>query len=86
MIHALKHPKTRALQEQVMLAVTSVHDCRYCDWVHTGAALKQDVDLQELQQMLQLNQADQTKPTVLAILCTAFADQNVAHQNSDSTL
>lgn len=77
MVSALTHPKTsRALQEQVMLAVTSVHECRYCDWVHTGAALKQDVDLHELQQMLQLDQSNQNEPTVLAVLYAQhFADQ-----------
>lgn len=35
-----------------MLAVTSVNDCRYCTWVHTGLALQNDVDLDELQHVL----------------------------------
>lgn len=46
---ALRRPATsRALQEEVMLAVTSVNDCRYCDWVHTGLALEAGVDLADL--------------------------------------
>lgn len=48
-VRALRRPATsRALQEEVMLAVTSVNDCRYCDWVHTGLALEAGVDLASL--------------------------------------
>lgn len=77
MFTALKQPKTsRALQEQIMLAVTSVHDCRYCNWVHTGMALNHDVDLNELNQILQSNHLDHDQPTALAILYAQhFADQ-----------
>lgn len=53
LIKALSRPATSpALREKVMLAVTSVNDCRYCSWVHTGLALESGVDLAELQQML----------------------------------
>lgn len=77
MAKALIQPKTsRGLQEQVMLAVTSVHDCRYCEWVHSGLALKQDVDLTELQEILQLDLNNQNETTALAILYAQhFADQ-----------
>lgn len=44
--------ETGALREQVMLAVTSVNDCRYCAWAHTGLALANDVDLDELRALL----------------------------------
>ncbi len=50
---ALLVPSTsRALREKVMLAVTSVNDCRYCSYVHTGLALANAVDLGELRQLL----------------------------------
>ena len=50
---ALLFPSTsRALREKVMLAVTSVNDCRYCSYVHTGLALAHAVDLGELRQLL----------------------------------
>ena len=50
---ALLIPSTsRALREKVMLAVTSVNDCRYCSYVHTRLALANAVDLDELQQLL----------------------------------
>lgn len=53
LLRALRSPATSpALREKVMLAVTSVNDCRYCDWAHTGLALKNGVDLDELQGLL----------------------------------
>jgi len=35
-----------------MLGVTSVNDCRWCSWLHSGIALKHGVDLDELQSLL----------------------------------
>lgn len=53
LVKALAQPSTSpALREKVMLAVTSVNDCRYCSWVHTGLALENGVDLNELQHIL----------------------------------
>lgn len=50
---ALIRPATsRALREKVMLAVSSVNDCRYCNRVHTGLALANGVDLDELHHVL----------------------------------
>lgn len=50
---ALLIPSTsRALREKVMLAVTSVNDCRLCSYVHTGLALAHGVDVDELQHLL----------------------------------
>ncbi len=43
---------SRALREKVMLAVTSVNDCRYCSYVHTSLALANGVDLGELRRLL----------------------------------
>ncbi|MFP5382953.1 MAG: carboxymuconolactone decarboxylase family protein [Gammaproteobacteria bacterium] len=53
LLKALRQPATSpALREKVMLAVTAVNDCRYCSWVHTGLALQNDVDLDDLQHVL----------------------------------
>jgi AhpD family alkylhydroperoxidase len=50
---ALVKPATsRALREKVILGVTSVNDCRWCSWLHTGIALKHGVNLEELQSLL----------------------------------
>jgi AhpD family alkylhydroperoxidase len=53
LVVALVRPATsRALREKVMLAVSSVNDCRYCSWVHTELALANGVDLAGLQEVL----------------------------------
>lgn len=59
---------TPALREQVMLAVTSVNDCRYCDWVHTGLALENGVDLAELAGLLDQSLDSLDDNTAVAIL------------------
>ncbi len=41
-----------ALREKVMLATTSVNDCRYCAWVHSRFAAAHGVDLDELRAQL----------------------------------
>ena len=35
-----------------MLGVTSVNDCRYCNWGHTALALRAGVDMAALRQTL----------------------------------
>ncbi|MCC1496655.1 carboxymuconolactone decarboxylase family protein [Alcanivorax sp. 1008] len=53
LIHALIRPSlSPALREEIMLAVTSVNDCRYCSWVHTGLALENGVDMDSLNALL----------------------------------
>jgi AhpD family alkylhydroperoxidase len=50
---ALVKPATsRALREKVCIGVTSVNDCRWCTWLHTGIALQHGVNLNELQSLL----------------------------------
>jgi len=79
---ALIRPRiSRALREQVMLAVTSVNDCRYCDWGHTALALRSGVDLAALRQTLGSGSlsADST-PDEVAVLYA----QHVASQQGDA--
>jgi AhpD family alkylhydroperoxidase len=53
LVRALIRPRiSRALREQVMLGVTSVNDCRYCNWGHTAVALRSGVDMAALRQTL----------------------------------
>jgi AhpD family alkylhydroperoxidase len=50
---ALVWPATsRALREKVCIGVTSVNDCRWCTWLHTGIALQHGVNLDELKSLL----------------------------------
>ena len=51
-ITLVKPATSRAMREKVMLGVTSVNDCRWCSWLHSGIALKHGVDLAELQSLL----------------------------------
>ena len=53
LLAALVRPKTSAaLREKVMLGVTSVTDCRYCQWGHTHWAMAHGVPLEEINQIL----------------------------------
>jgi AhpD family alkylhydroperoxidase len=53
LLAALFKPKTSAaLREKVMLGVTSITDCRYCQWGHTHWALAHGVPLEEVNQIL----------------------------------
>ncbi len=79
---ALIRPRiSPALREQVMLAVTSVNDCRYCNWGHTALALRHGVDLAALRQTLGSGSlgADST-PDQVAVLYA----QHVASEQGDA--
>lgn len=52
-ISLVKPATSRALREKVILGVTSVNDCRWCSWLHSGIALRHGVDLDELQSLLE---------------------------------
>jgi len=70
LVRALNRPRiSPALREQIMLAVTSVNDCRYCNWGHAALALRHGVDLAALRQTLGSGsfRADST-PDEVAIL------------------
>ena len=55
LLAALVRPKTSpALREKVMLGVTSINDCRYCEWGHTHWAMANGVPLEEVNQILGL--------------------------------
>ncbi len=72
---------SRALREQVMLAVTSVNDCRYCDWGHTALAVRNGVDLAALRQTLDGGSlSPDSTPDDVAVLYA----QHVASQQGDA--
>jgi len=82
LVRALNRPRiSPALREQIMLAVTSVNDCRYCNWGHTALALRNGVDLAALRQTLDSGSlsADRT-PEEVAILYA----QHVASEQGDA--
>jgi AhpD family alkylhydroperoxidase len=52
LVRALARPMIPgALREKLMLEVTSVNDCGYCQWGHTYLALAQGVPLEEINQI-----------------------------------
>ena len=65
-----------ALREKIMLAVTRVNDCRYCSWVHTGLALKNGIDMDELSVLLgqQLGGGTDEAQAVAILFAKHFAD------------
>ena len=79
---ALIRPRiSRALREQVMLAVTSVNDCRYCNWGHTALALRSGVDLTALRQTLGSGSLSaDSRPDEVAVLYA----HHVASQQGDA--
>jgi AhpD family alkylhydroperoxidase len=53
LLAGLVRPKTSAaLREKVMLGVTSITDCRYCQWGHSHWAMAHGVPLEEVNQIL----------------------------------
>jgi AhpD family alkylhydroperoxidase len=74
---ALVKPATsRSLREKVIIGVTSVNDCRWCSWLHTGIALRHGVDLDELQSLLgsgTFGTAADREPTAI-LFAQHFAD------------
>ena len=52
LVRAMIRPRvSRALREKLMLEVTSVNACGYCQWGHTYLALTQGVPLDEINQI-----------------------------------
>ncbi len=42
----------KAFRERLMLAVTSVNECRYCSWAHARVALRSGVSKKEVDELL----------------------------------
>jgi AhpD family alkylhydroperoxidase len=50
--HSLRRELSPAFRERLLLAVTSVNECRYCAWFHSRAALRTGVDSAEITALL----------------------------------
>ena len=85
LLRGLIHPATSpALREKIMLAVTSVNDCRYCAWVHTHLALKNGIDIDEINTILQHSkvQAGTSADAAAILFAQHYADTNGAIEPS----
>ena len=80
LVRALRSPKTSAaLREKVVLGVTSINDCRYCQWGHTHWAMANGVPLEEVNQILglQIESLEAKNPAEAAAILFAqhYAEQ-----------
>lgn len=78
LLRALIRPTTSSvLREKIMLAVTAVNDCRYCAWAHTRLALKQGMNLEEINQILDQSanlRAESAADAAAILFAQHFAD------------
>lgn len=74
----IKPKISAALREKVMLAVTSVNDCRYCSWAHTRLALSKGVDINEVNNVLKNGgtAADNNSDAAAILFAQHYADTN----------
>jgi len=74
----IKPATSRALREKIMLAVTSVNDCRYCSWAHTHLALSNGVDVDEVNEILKHGgtPADNNSDAAAILFAQHYADTN----------
>jgi AhpD family alkylhydroperoxidase len=84
LVRALAKPSLpTSLREEIMLAVSSVNDCRYCNWVHTGLALENGVDMEALNTLLDRSidslSHDTTEREAVAILFGKHFADTVRH-------
>jgi len=80
LLTAFVRPKTSAaLREKVVLGVTSINDCRYCQWGHTHWAMANGVPLEEVNQILglQIESLEAKNPAEAAAILFAqhYAEQ-----------
>lgn len=83
----IKPATSRALREKVMLATTSVNDCRYCSWVHTRAALNNGIDIEEVNQLLAgvTGNISDGKEAVAIIFAQHYAEEMTKASNEMKT-
>ena len=66
-------------REKIMLAVTSVNGCRYCEWGHTKSALESGCTEEEIEEIM-INDFGSCDPD--EVIALAFA-QNYANSKGD---
>ena len=88
LLRALIRPKiSRTLREKIMLEVTAVNECRYCQWGHTYLALAQGVPLEEINQILghhDKSLSARTSGEAAAILFAQHYAENLAQVDPES--
>lgn len=70
---------SKAFQERIMLAVTQVNDCRYCNYVHTKIALKAGVSREEIQDLLNGEMDNVPQEEAVALLFAEHYAESAGH-------
>lgn len=76
---------SKAFEEKIMLIITGVNGCPYCAWVHGGWALKSNVALSAVQQLLQQDLKSETDEWELIGLAYALHYAEI-NRNPDSQM
>lgn len=74
--HYLLMPRYRidkAFQERIMLAVTSVNECRYCSWFHKKMAHQAQVPAEQIRALLEKSLAESIPEEEATAITYAFA-------------
>jgi AhpD family alkylhydroperoxidase len=75
---------TEAFQERLMLAVTSVHGCRYCSYFHAKQALKSGITSQEISQLLSGDVANCPEEEAVAVIYAQHWAESDAHPDPEA--
>ena len=86
LLPALVRPKTsHALREKIMLAVSSVNECGYCQWGHSQLASVQGVSLEEINEILGFQSLEAaTSSEAAAILFAQSCAENGGRVDADA--
>jgi AhpD family alkylhydroperoxidase len=88
LLRAMVRPKTSAaLREKILLAVSAINGCRYCQWGHTHWAMAHGVPLEEINQILacQIESLRAKDPAeAAAILFAQYYAENLDHFDRES--
>lgn len=73
---------SKAFQERIMLAVTSVNGCRYCSYFHTSLALKEGMSADEIHHLLSGEFADAPAAEAVALLFAEHYAESTGHYDA----
>jgi AhpD family alkylhydroperoxidase len=87
----LREVKTKGLispgfRERLMLAVTAVHGCRYCSYLHTRQALKSGITQEEINQLLSGTVDNCPEDESVAVIYAQHWAESDAHPDPEAVI
>lgn len=73
-----------AFRERLMLAVTSVNDCRYCSYYHTQLALQEGISAEEAAKLLEGSVENCPSEETVALLYAQHWAENDGNPDSEA--